>query len=175
MDDQLAVHRLVQAVRRDRMTDDTRTIWADAALGFVNALFPRDILTNPEAWPVCDALTPHALTVSGAEVEAASAEPEQMAALLNQLGLYVHLVLANLNGARASLERARAIDEAAFGPDHPRVATGVNNLGSVLESLGDLDGARASYERALAIFIRFLPPDHPDIRIVRGNLESLQN
>jgi Tfp pilus assembly protein PilF len=43
------------------------------------------------------------------------------------------------------------IDEAAYGPDHPMVANRVNNLGSVLQDLGDLAGARAHFERALGI------------------------
>ena len=50
---------------------------------------------------------------------------------------------------RAAYERALKIDEKAFGPDHPIVATGVNNLGIVLQALGDLPGAKAAYERAL--------------------------
>jgi len=49
----------------------------------------------------------------------------------------------------------------------------VNNLGSVLENLGDLAGARAAYERALAILEEFLPADHPHIRTVRDNLEQM--
>ena len=40
--------------------------------------------------------------------------------------------LGDLAGARAAFERALAIDEKSFGPDHPEVATDVNNLGVVL-------------------------------------------
>ena len=57
----------------------------------------------------------------------------------------------DLAGARAAFERALAIDEASFGPDHPNVATDVNNLGTVLRDLGDLGRARAAFERALEI------------------------
>jgi len=49
--------------------------------------------------------------------------------------------LGDLAGARAALERALGIDERVYGPDHPKVATSVNNLGSVLQDLGDLAGA----------------------------------
>ena len=76
-------------------------------------------------------------------------------------------------GARAAYERALAIDEKSFGPDHPNVATDVNNLGMVLQDLGDLVGARAAFERALTIWERVLGPDHPNTRIVRGNLDGL--
>jgi Flp pilus assembly protein TadD len=86
------------------------------------------------------------------------------------------LVLQNLGdlaGARAAFERALRIDEVSFGPDHPRVAIRVNNLGGVLQAQGDLAGGRAAFERALAIFERALGPDHPNTRTVRGNLDRL--
>ena len=56
------------------------------------------------------------------------------------------------------LERALKIDEAAFGPDHPNVAIDVNNLGGVMQDLGDLAGARVMYERALEIKRKFIRP-----------------
>jgi len=48
-------------------------------------------------------------------------------------------------------ERALAIDEAAYDPDHPTVARDLNNLATILQDLGDLAGARPLQERALAI------------------------
>ena len=81
--------------------------------------------------------------------------------------------LGDLAGARAAYERALAIDEAAYGTEHPSVAIRVNNLGGVLQDLGDLAGARAAYERALAINEKFLPPDHPHNQITRTSLAAL--
>ena len=83
--------------------------------------------------------------------------------------------LGDLAGARQALERALAIDEAVFGPDHPKVATRVNNLGVVLQDLGDLAGAWQACERALRIFEQFLGPEHPRTQQVRRNLDSLPN
>jgi len=48
-------------------------------------------------------------------------------------------------------ERAIKIWEANLGAEHPQVATGVNNLGMVMQDLGDLNGARAAFERAIKI------------------------
>ena len=39
----------------------------------------------------------------------------------------------------------------SYGPDHPDVATDLNNLATILQDLGDLAGARPLQERALAI------------------------
>ena len=72
------------------------------------------------------------------------------------------------------IQRALAIGETVYGPNHPTVAIRANNLGMVLQDLGDLPAARQHYERALAILRQFLPEDHPNIKIVRGNLEVLQ-
>ncbi|MGH9283211.1 MAG: tetratricopeptide repeat protein, partial [Acidimicrobiales bacterium] len=45
--------------------------------------------------------------------------------------------LGDLAGARAQLERALEISEAALGPDHPRVATLRGSLDGVLEALSE--------------------------------------
>ena len=81
--------------------------------------------------------------------------------------------LGDLDGAGKAYQRALAIDEKAFGPDHPNVAIRVNNLGMVLKDLGDLDGARKAYQRALAIFEMVLGADHPNAQTVRSNLAAL--
>jgi len=81
--------------------------------------------------------------------------------------------LGDLPGAKAAFERALKINEKAFGPDHPSVATDVNNLGTLLKELGDLPGAKAAYERALRIFQKLLGDDHPNTRLVRGNIDAL--
>lgn len=44
-------------------------------------------------------------------------------------------------------ERALAIDERVYGPEHPSVAMRADNLGNGLRDLGDLAGARTNYER----------------------------
>ncbi len=75
---------------------------------------------------------------------------EQAARIFNQIGFY-QWMRADLTGARPNYERALAIAEKAFGPDHPQVAIRVNNLGTVLKDQGDLEGARKNFERALAI------------------------
>jgi tetratricopeptide (TPR) repeat protein len=58
----------------------------------------------------------------------------------------------------------------SFGADHPRIAILVNNLGLVLQALGDLGGARAAFERALAIGEKTLGPDHPGLATRVNNL-----
>ena len=57
------------------------------------------------------------------------------------------------------LERALAIQERAYGRDHPNVAFTLNNLGLAYRVLGDNAKARDMLERALAIKDATEPPD----------------
>ncbi len=92
--------------------------------------------------------------------------------VVNNLGSVLQ-DLGELSEARACHERALKIDEAAFGPEHPKVARDVSNLGSVLAALGELPEARACYERALVICRKRLGDDHPKTALVRKNLSGL--
>ena len=65
---------------------------------------------------------------------------------------------------RAALSAAEA-----FGPDDPRVATGLNNLAGLYGTQGRYAEAEPLYKRALAIFEKALGPDHPN---VAGSLEN---
>jgi len=95
-------------------------------------------------------------------------------------GPTIHPLLAGYARSLASacvldveVERALAIDEAVYGPDHPMVARDVNNLGGVLQDLGDLGGARAAFERALTIDEAVYGPDHPNVAIRVNNIGSV--
>ena len=167
----LAVHRLVQAVTRDRLSDDARRAWAEAAAQLVAEAFPSRVSDNVEAWPVCARLLPHALAASE-HAESLVAAPEATGQLLNQAAIYLWGRAAYAQ-AQAAFERALRMAEAAFGPEHPEVATAVNNLGNVLQDLGDLPGARACYERALRIDEAAYGPEHPNVATDVNNLGSV--
>ncbi|MCK4316278.1 MAG: tetratricopeptide repeat protein, partial [Anaerolineae bacterium] len=111
-------------------------------------------------------LRPHVEAVAAAAQEAGL---EKAGTLWNNLGYHLRMV-ADYAGARASYERALAIWRAAYGEEHPDVATAHNNLGLVLQDLGDLAGARVALERALAIDERGYGPDHPDVATDVNNL-----
>jgi tetratricopeptide (TPR) repeat protein len=76
--------------------------------------------------------------------------------------------------ARATFERALAIAQAAYGPDHLNVARILGNLGMVQRELGELSEARATFERALAIFEAAYGPDDPDLARTLDNLDNIK-
>ncbi|MDQ5823776.1 MAG: FxSxx-COOH system tetratricopeptide repeat protein, partial [Chloroflexota bacterium] len=167
----VSVHRLVQAVIRDKLPTEERQRWVEAALRIVNFSFGyrnNDVAT----WPITATVLPHALEVTtSADLRKPNSKEASalLSHLLNEVGLYLHRT-AQYGSARGQLVRALAISEAVYGPDHPDVATSLSNLGLVLKDLGDLQEARANIERALAISEAVYDPDHPNVAINVNNL-----
>lgn len=58
-------------------------------------------------------------------------------------------------------QRALAIKEKALGPEHPLVATSLNNLAAPYDDQGQYAQAEPLYQRALAILEKALGPEHP--------------
>ena len=163
----ISVHRLVQAVTRDRLDEDEKKKWAEAAVRIVNEAFPFESY-DVSTWPVCSRLLPHALAAAE-HAEALDVASDSTGRLLNQTGLYLK-ERAQFAEAKEMYERALEIDEAEYGPDHPDVAIDVNNLGLVLKALGDMEGAKKMFERALVIGEAAYGPDHPQVAIYVNNL-----
>ena len=66
--------------------------------------------------------------------------------LMNELGLYLK-IRCQFPDAERLYHRALAIDEASYGPDHPRVATELNNLASLLWATNRLGEAQPLMHR----------------------------
>ena len=65
---------------------------------------------------------------------------------------------------------AERIDRAAFGDDHPKVATDVNNIGGVLLAKGDLEGALQCFREAERIDRAAFGDDHPAVAKDMNNI-----
>jgi len=164
-DENLSVHRLVQAVVRDRLDEEQK--WIEVAIHILSEVFPLGNI-DVNSWPLYHRFLPHA-QAAAAHAEVVKEIPEGTSFILSQTGLYLKERAEFIN-AKSNLKRALAIDETAYGPDHPHVAIHVSNLGSVLKDLGDLQGAKKKFERALAIHETAYGPDHPDVAIDVNNL-----
>jgi len=123
------------------------------ALRLLKADAPTQV-TEPRDWPRWAVLLPHVLAATG-HLDSAAGQPDAQtmadgSRLLGLAGYYLW-VHARHADAKALEERALAIDEAAYGPGHPAVATDLNNLAQILQDLGQPEAARPLQERALAI------------------------
>ncbi|HVR95103.1 MAG TPA: tetratricopeptide repeat protein [Thermoanaerobaculia bacterium] len=75
--------------------------------------------------------------------------------------------------AESLLRRALAIGEKSLGPEHPDVATHLNNLAQLLEDTNRLAEAEPLMRRALAIDEKSFGPEHPDVGIGLNSLATL--
>ena len=85
----------------------------------------------------------------------------------------VHQALGELALARPLYERALAIVEKLYDPQHPDVAAGLNNLALLLEDEGKPAEALPLYERSLAIKEAILEPNHPSVASTLRNIAVL--
>jgi len=145
--DSFLLHRLVQEVARQGQRQNPGISQLEPALRWLDAAFqgdPQDV----RSWPVLDPLAAHVKAVAGFADGAGLTEPTSR--LMNQLGVLL-LSKAAYGEVEPLLRRALAIDEAACGPEHPKVAIGLNNLAQFLKATNRLAEAEPLMRRALAI------------------------
>jgi len=164
----IAVHRLVQAVTRDRLArEGQERKWAESAVKLVNEAFPfKDDVV--ETWSPSSRLLPHALAAA-AHSERLGVALEYTGRLLNDVGLYLEN-RGQSGEAEQALKRALAVAEKVYGPDHLVVAIRANNIGLILKDQGDLVGALHYTQRALAIDERVYGADHSEVAAVANNI-----
>jgi tetratricopeptide (TPR) repeat protein len=73
------------------------------------------------------------------------------------------------------IQRARPLLEAAYGPEHPDLATLLNNTGLVLGSTGRLEEAVRTFRRGEEIATKLAGPDHLLVGLTVGNSAETLN
>jgi CHAT domain-containing protein/tetratricopeptide (TPR) repeat protein len=94
------------------------------------------------------------------------------AALLTDLAL-LHEAMGEPGRAEPLLSRALALNEKAFGPEHPSVAVNLGNLALVQQALGDPARAEASFNRSIALREKLHGPNHPSVAVGLHGLARL--
>jgi hypothetical protein len=108
------IHRLVQAVLKQGMDENTRRLWAERAVRAVNRVFPD---VEFYSWAACERLLPQAF-VCAELINQWGFGFQEAALLLNQAGLYLY-ERGRHTDAEPLYVRALAIREKALGPEHP--------------------------------------------------------
>ncbi|HEX9132004.1 MAG TPA: FxSxx-COOH system tetratricopeptide repeat protein, partial [Ktedonobacteraceae bacterium] len=144
----LSIHRLVQAVLADAMSEEEREQWRRRAIAALNMLFPSVRLQGWEQWEACSRLLPHVLSVAAST--APQAHSLELASLLTRAADYLGQ-RAQYEQAEPLYQRALSIGEQALGHDHPRVAFPLYGLADLYLAQGRYAEAEALYQRALAI------------------------
>lgn len=163
----LVVHRLVQAVLREQMSQSEQTVWKKRMISLLNAAFPD---VTHEAWDECERLLPHVLACVDTQAEQ-DADQETLAEVLRKTADYLR-ERAQYEQAEALYQRALHLVEQAVGPEHLSVARLLHNLAFLSWAQGRSAQAEQLGERAVQIREQLLGPMHPDVAL---SLNSLAN
>jgi tetratricopeptide (TPR) repeat protein len=165
----LALHRLVQAILRTSMNEQTQQVWIERTVRAVNRAFPD--VKDYRNWSRGQQYLPHALACTMWIRDGNPALPEA-ANLFNTLGYYLkqHAQYAE---AEPLYQRAIAIGEKVLGPEHPDLATWLSNLANLYQAQGKYAEAEPLYQQAIAIGEKVLGPEHPNLATWCINLATL--
>lgn len=167
------VHRLLQeSLRGYRDRTQTHSSWHPhaTAVRLTASNLSAEIIAAPQNWSRWRTLLPHVLAVcDDSDGRIPLSGPDERAWLLDRAGTYLQ-VHGRLADAKPLFERALALDEATRGPDHPEVATRLNNLGVAVAAAGQAADAAPLLQRALEISTSALGDDHPTIATRLSNL-----
>ncbi|MBV9689866.1 MAG: toll/interleukin-1 receptor domain-containing protein [Ktedonobacteraceae bacterium] len=155
----LSIHRLVQAVLQDRLSEEERRIWRERAMLAVNAAFPRPTSGNLLQ---CERMLSQAL-FTGQSIEQDQFRGKEAGHLLQKTALYL-TVGWRLEEAEPLYRRALLILEQQLGPEHLDVAQLLTDMASFYSRPGSpFVKVGPFYQRALPILEQHLGPEHPDV------------
>lgn len=167
----LSLHRQVQTVLIEMMTEAERTQWIRRAMSALELLFP-DVqpATGFAIWKHCERLQPHALfCLQQAEACEASLTfaslAYKVAQYLRTRGRYIE--------AEPLYLQALHIREQIYGPEHVQVACSLNDLAILYWCLGRYEHAEPLYQRALHIWEQSQEPDDLQMGGLLNNLGFL--
>ena len=164
----LTIHRLVQAVIKDEMDEETQRQWAERAVQATRQVFPFD---EPPPWPRSQRYLPHAL-VCEELIKEWNLTLDEAAALLNNAGYYLRN-RGQYREAEPLLQYALTIGENKVWARSSRDLLPARQPGNPLRCPGQVRRGRAALPAALAIREKVLGPEHPDTAITLNNLAIL--
>jgi tetratricopeptide (TPR) repeat protein len=163
----LSMHRLLQAVLRERMSEPEQAKWLKRVIAALNAVFPE---VTYEAWGRCERLLPHVLTVATAIPDCAG--DRKLAEALQKAADYL-CCRARYEQAEPLYQQALRIGKRVWGPAHPQVAYPLCGLANLFYEQGKYQQAEPLYQHALQIREQVLGPTHPDIAYTLQRLGML--
>ncbi len=115
----LSIHRLVQAVLQDALSEQGRRLWTERVVLAVNGAFPDVDLNKPDTWPSASRLLPQALTVTQL-IEQYQMKSLEAGRLLRETAVYLQ-AHARYPKAEQFYRHALRIFEHQAEPDHSQI------------------------------------------------------
>lgn len=164
----LSIHRLVQAVLRESLDEQTQRLWAERTVRAVNAAFPE---TDYSTGTTQQNYLPH-VQECATLIEHYQLHFPEAAQLLYKAGAFLYFHGFHLQ-SQSLHQQALTIREQVFGPDHPETAESLNVLAILSRNQGDYEQAEKYHQQALTIRQKTLGPDHSTTAISLINLGVL--
>lgn len=164
----LSIHRLVQTVLYENMSEKERMVWLRRVIAALNETFPE---VTHEVWRQCERLLPHVLVCETALPDQATEQVAQ-AEVLRKAGDYLR-GRAQYEQAERLYQRALGIFEQVWGPEHPETATSLNSLAILSYTQGKYGQAEALYQQALHIREQVFGSEHPEVATSLNGLAVL--
>ncbi|MBU0519397.1 TIR domain-containing protein [bacterium] len=153
----LSIHRLVQEVARDRLTEENQKIWIVAAMKIVSTAFP-DLNSIEFTWSVFDRLLIHGFLIIShcQDNQVFSIDAQSM---YDSCRLY--LALRSRKSDDYNIYTKVVTDlENLLGSHHKIMASVRNNIAWMLFADGNLQGAISEYRKVLEINEKVSGKDH---------------
>jgi tetratricopeptide (TPR) repeat protein/transcriptional regulator with XRE-family HTH domain len=166
----LTMHRLVQAVLKDRMDEEKQYLWAERTVQAVNRTFP-DVKDDLAIWLRCQRCILHGQACIGLIEQWKIASPAA-ARLLNQAGAYLR-ECGQYTQAETVLRKALDIAMPTLGPEHPDVAQNLHNLALLYLDQGRYVSAEPLLQQAMAIREKVLGVTKPELVLNLNDLGVL--
>jgi tetratricopeptide (TPR) repeat protein len=141
----LSLHRLVQAVIQEGMSEPERLVWLKRVIKVLDAVFPE---VTYEVWKQCEHLQLHVLTCAAA-IQDQSADPK-LFQVLRKTADYLR-ERSQYKQAESLYERALRIGEQVLGREHPDLAGLLDGLAWVFLRQGKYEQAELMFQRALRL------------------------
>jgi tetratricopeptide (TPR) repeat protein len=164
----LIIHRLVQAVIKDEMDEETQRHWAQRAVQATRQVFP---FNESPPWLRSQLYLPHALVCEDL-IKEWDLTLDEAATLLNIVGWYLKN-RGQYREAEPLMRYALTVGENLYGRDHPNTDFLLNNLAVLYFGQGKYEEAEPLYQRVLTITEKVLGPEHRDTASTLNNLATL--
>ena len=165
----LNMHRLVQAVLKDALSEDEQRLWAERTVRMLWRAFPEG--QEFANWSHCQQYLPHALI--GMELlDHYHLLFAEAAGLFYQAGVYLR-VRARFKEAKPLLQKALVLYQQTLAAEHSDTAHALTKLGEVWYEQGELDEAEPLYTEALTMYKTLFGEEHVTIARVTDNLALL--
>ncbi|MDQ2715171.1 MAG: FxSxx-COOH system tetratricopeptide repeat protein [Chloroflexota bacterium] len=163
----LSLHRLLQAVLLDTMTEPERDYWLQQAIVALDTVFPQ---VEYATWKQCERLLPHALLCLNRA--AASQESLTLASLAYKVAQYLR-AHGRYAEAEPLFQQALRIREQQLGPEHLDVTYPLAKLAELYRLQGKYAEAEPLFQQVLRIREQQLGPEHLDVVYPLNGLGTL--